>query len=217
LFTGIVQAIGEVDAVDGDGESGRIRLRLPQGFGPLQSGESLAVDGACLTATGPATGTFLADVSWETLSRTTLGGKSRGQRVNLERALRPVDHLGGHFVTGHIDAVGAIRHLVSRGANWELAVDAPERVLRYCVEKGSVAVDGISLTIATLGESGFTCAIIPSTFDQTTLRDRRPGDPVNLEADLIGKYVHRFWSKDSTPSPGLTFEALARAGFVEQE
>lgn len=214
MFTGIVQAIGQIDSIEGDGESARIRLRLPQGFGPLEAGESLAVDGICLTA-GDSMTTFLADVSWETLSRTTLGRKNAGESVNLERALRPIDRLGGHFVTGHIDGTGTIRHFVRHAQSWELSVQAPAAVLMFCVEKGSIAIDGISLTLASLDDSGFTCAMIPHTLDQTTLKARQAGDVVNLEADLIGKYVHRFTRGDSSGSTStISLKTLSDAGFL---
>lgn len=218
MFTGIIQAIGEIHSVESGEEAARIRLRLPEGFGPLETGESLAVDGACLTAAPGAVAApahFLADVSWETLERTTLGGKSAGEAVNLERALRPSDRLGGHFVTGHVDGVGTIVRLEARASSWDLAIAAPPQVMQLCVEKGSIAVDGISLTVATLSESGFTCAVIPHTLNQTTLGRRRAGDRVNLEGDLIGKYVRRFMMRGEGQKPALTWEDLARAGFIE--
>jgi len=215
VFTGIIQAIGEVDSVSGDGDSADLCLRLPEGFGPLNEGESLAVDGVCLTATQPsAPNLFLATVSWETLDRTTLGSKTTGDCVNLERALRPIDHLGGHFISGHIDGTGHIRSVESRAGNWELSIAAPEDILRFCVEKGSVAIDGISLTIASLDDLGFTCAIIPHTYKQTTLHLRRPNEAVNLEADMLGKYVQRFLAGTHAPRPAVTWQMLKDAGFM---
>ena len=128
--------------------------------------------------------------------------------------MRPVDHLGGHFVSGHIDGAGQIRSIVSRQGNWELSIAAPDEILRFCVEKGSIAVDGISLTIAALDDLGFTCAIIPHTFNRTSLHLRQPGDSVNLEADMLGKYVQRFLSGMAGTKASVTWKTLEDAGFV---
>lgn len=214
MFTGIIQGIGEIESLEGDGESAKLRLRLPSDMGPLEIGESVAVDGICLTANASPPDVFQADLSWETISRTSLAHKRKGQKVNLERALRPMDRLGGHFVSGHIDGIGKIAHLVNRGQSWELAIEAPEEILKFCIDKGSIAVDGISLTIATLADSGFTCAVIPHTLNQTNLSERQAGDSVNLEADLIGKYVRRLLAKPEDAPPKITLESLTRAGFA---
>ena len=215
MFTGIVQGIGEVESVEGDGESADLSLRLPAGLGSLQAGESLAIDGACLTAEFNTSTQFRASVSWETLARTTLSSKRPGDKVNLERSLRPSDRMGGHFVTGHIDGMGRVRSLELRGQSWELSVEAPAEILQFCIEKGSIAIDGISLTLASVDQTGFTCAIIPHTYQSTTLQFRRSGDAVNLEGDLIGKYVFRFTQQGKATKPaGLSWEQLENAGFV---
>jgi len=214
VFTGIVEAIGQIEAVRAGREASRLRVAGPAGFGPLELGESVAVNGVCLTVERADGAAFEADVSAETLSRTTLGRMRAAASVNLERALALGGRLGGHLVTGHIDAVGAIRSLVPRGDSWELSVDAPAPVLDLCVEKGSVAVDGLSLTVAGLDERGFRCAIVPHTFRSTTLRRLGPGDPVNLEADLIGKYVKRLLGLESGGPPRITWDTLRRHGYA---
>ena len=214
MFTGIIEAIGEIEAVEAGAESGRVWIGVPAEFGPLALGESIAVDGACLTAEELRPEGFAASASAETLSRTTLGRKSTGDKVNLERALVLGGRLGGHWVAGHVDAKGRIRSWAARGNGWELAIEAPSEVLQLCVEKGCVAVDGISLTIAAVQAGGFVCAVIPHTFARTTLRFRQPGDEVNLESDLMGKYVQRLLGCPSVAARGVTWETLERTGFV---
>jgi riboflavin synthase len=188
MFTGLVEAIGEVLAVQNDGQGGRV-LRVAETTlaSQLALGESVAVNGACLTVVDRDADSFRFQAGPETLDRTNLGRLAVGDPVNLERALRVGDRLGGHFVQGHVDGVGRVRTVTEEG----FVVEAPVELLRYCVEKGSVAVEGVSLTIADLREDSFTVALVPHTREATTLGALSPGDEVNLEVDLLAKYVER--------------------------
>lgn len=179
---------------------------------PLETGESVAVNGACLTVLEPSAEGFSADVSPETLERTNLGALKAGDPVNLERALTLSQRLGGHLVSGHVDGVGVIRRLERQGDYHLLEVAAPASVTRYCIEKGSIAIDGISLTINEVNGSAIACMIIPHTMEATNLGTRRVGDRVNLEADLIGKYVEKLASPAASTA-GLTMEKLLAAGY----
>ena len=180
MFTGIVRERGRVAAFDG------ARL-VVSAVTSAEIGDSVAISGVCLTVVAREDGTLAFDVSPETLARSTLGGLAAGDEVNVEPALRVGEPLGGHFVQGHVDGVGAMR-----GAAGDLVwFDAPRELLRYCVEKGSITVDGTSLTVAGLDESGFAVALIPQTLQATTLGGLGPGAPVNLEVDVIAKYVER--------------------------
>ncbi len=180
MFTGIVRERGRVVALDGS----RLVVAASTDAG---IGDSIAVSGVCLTVVAHEDGTLAFDVSPETLSRSTLGDLAAGSEVNLEPALRAGDPLGGHIVQGHVDGVGAFRGDAG-GLTW---FDAPPDLLRYCVEKGSITVDGTSLTVAGLDDGGFAVALIPLTLELTTLGTLAPGDPVNLEVDVIAKYVER--------------------------
>lgn len=191
MFTGIITDVGEVAQRDG----GRFTIRC--GYAPetMAVGASIACDGACLTATGVAAAaggsTFAVDVSNETLSKTTLGAWQPGRRVNLERALRAGDELGGHIVAGHVDGVGRIVDIRPDGDSRRFTLQAPPELGRYIAAKGSVALDGISLTVNEVAEARFGINIIPHTLTHTTLGARRAGDKVNLEVDLIARYVAR--------------------------
>jgi len=180
MFTGIVQERGRVASFDG----GRL---IVESRIEAEVGDSVAVDGVCLTVTEARNGTLAFDVMVETLSR----AKLFGAQVNLEPALRAGDPLGGHYVQGHVDGVGTVRSVEPEGDGRRIWFDVPPDVLRYCVEKGSVAVDGVSLTIAELDETGFAVALIPHTLAATTLGTLEPGARVNLEADVLAKYVER--------------------------
>lgn len=183
MFTGIVRDVGRVL------EAGaRIRIESSLVVG---EGDSVSVSGCCLTAVEPGDGVLAFDAVPETLGRTTLGRLEPGSPVNLEPALRAGDPLGGHYVQGHVDAVGSVRSVEPEGEGRRLWIDAPSEVLRYCAEKGSVAVDGVSLTIAGLDERGLAVALIPHTLAGTTLGALAPGGEVNLEADVLAKYVER--------------------------
>jgi len=191
MFTGLIQSIGTVAGIRPAGRGLRLVLQPERPLSDLQPGESIAVDGICLTAVDCTPGRFCADISPETVHRTTLGRLVTGRRVNLERALRLADRLGGHIVTGHVDGLGRVGAVVRQGDFFELTVGVEAPLARHIVAKGSVAVDGISLTVASCTEAQFKVALIPTTLTATTLADRRPGDEVNIETDIIGKYVEK--------------------------
>jgi riboflavin synthase len=194
VFTGIVEELGEVVGLDQAGDSARLTVRGPKVTADAQRGDSIAVNGVCLTVTGTGGGDFTADVIGETIKHTTLGSLAPGAAVNLERPVQPDGRLGGHIMQGHVDGTGTV---VSRqpGADWEVVrVAIPPELARYVVYKGSVAVDGVSLTISGLGEEPgpwFEVSLIPETLQRTTLGFRQPDAAVNLEVDLIAKYVER--------------------------
>lgn len=189
MFTGIVETTGEVRDVSDDGDGRRVRIRVD--FDGLHHGQSIAVNGTCLTIEEHAEDGFAVFCSTETLDRTTLSGVEPGDGVNLERALPADGRLDGHFVQGHVDATAEIRNIEQVDEDWCFEFSLPADVSRYVVEKGSITVDGISLTVADLREESFTVAIIPATYDLTTLSECEVGDPVNLEVDVIAKYVER--------------------------
>jgi riboflavin synthase len=190
MFTGIIEEVGEIEQIQDAGEFRTIIVRGHQVFDDLRTGASIAVNGVCLTArsiSGPA---FSAEMSRETLDRTSLGDLKKGTIVNLERPMRADSRFGGHIVQGHVDGVGRIRQFDRQDDAWNLEVDYPESGSSYIVEKGSVAVDGISLTVASLRAPRiFSVAIIPHTFENTNLRAAQAGAPVNLEFDVVAKYV----------------------------
>jgi riboflavin synthase len=190
LFTGIVQEMGRVAAVTRDGDDLHLRIEASLA-GELAAGDSVAVSGVCLTAVDPDSGSFTADLSPETVTRSSLGGLAEGDRVNLELPLRPADRLGGHLVQGHVDGVGTVEALGDGGPAREVRFSAPAELLRYVVEKGSVTVDGVSLTVSDVDDSGFSVSLIPETLARTTLGAGRPGRPVNLEVDVIAKHVEK--------------------------
>jgi len=186
MFTGIVEELGTVLAVEHQGDAARIRIGATEVLVGAKLGDSTAVDGCCLTVVELGDGWWEADVSDETLRRTTLGARRVGDRVNLERPLLVTDRLGGHIVQGHVDAVGEVVAPVP-----DLAVRMPADLRRYVIEKGSITVDGVSLTVVRPTDDGFTVAVIPHTAEVTTLGAKVPGDTVNLEVDLIAKYTER--------------------------
>ena len=194
MFTGIVEELGEVVGLEPNGDSARLVVRGPKVTGDSARGDSIAINGVCLTVTSTDGGEFAADVIGETLKHSTLGSLAPGAAVNLERPVRPDGRLGGHIVQGHVDGTGTI---VSRqpGSDWEVVrISMPADLARYVVYKGSVAVDGISLTVSGLSETGdpwFEVSLIPETLHRTTLGFKQPGAAVNLEVDLIAKYVER--------------------------
>jgi riboflavin synthase len=188
VFTGLVQDQGTVTAVDGDGDG--VRLAVATGL-ELREGDSVAVNGVCLTATALDDGAFRADVMQETLRRSSLGALATGSRVNLELPLRAADRLGGHFVQGHVDGLATLRDVRDEGFARVLTFGAPSELLRYVVEKGSIAVDGVSLTVAGLGDDWFSVSLIPETLERTILGAASPGQTVNIEVDVLAKYVER--------------------------
>ena len=193
MFTGLVQELGSVAEVAS--RDGATRIRIEAGLaGELSEGDSVAVNGVCLTAVGLADGSFEADLSSETLARSSLGELAAGDPVNIELPLLPSDRLGGHIVQGHVDGVGRVRSITQDGVGREIRFDAPANLLRYVVEKGSIAVDGVSLTAATVDDEGFTVSLIPETLERTTLGRALAGRPVNLEVDVIAKHVEKLVS-----------------------
>lgn len=191
MFTGIVEELGEVTAVEMLDDASRFRLRGPVVTQGAQHGDSIAVNGVCLTVVEHEGDEFTADVMAETLDRSSLGALSVGSRVNLERPMAVGERLGGHIVQGHVDGTGTV---IERkpSENWEIVkISLPADLSRYVVEKGSITVDGISLTVVDAGPDFFTVSLIPTTLDLTTLGRKQPGDPVNLEVDVIAKYVER--------------------------
>src|SRR6476619_253581 len=191
MFTGIIEELGWVKSVEPRGEDARIAITANLVTEDARDGDSIAVNGVCLTALEIQTDSFAADVSRESLNRSTLGRLQAGARVNLERSVTPATRLGGHLVQGHVDARGKFLGAEAHGGSWTVRIAYPPDIARYLVFKGSVAVEGISLTIAELTDEFFAIAIIPKTWEVTNFSHLQPGDDVNLEADVIAKYVER--------------------------
>ena len=212
MFTGIIEETGHIRTVTRGRHSSVLSIGAAEILSDLKVGDSVAVNGVCLTATTVDGGGFTADVMHETLNRSTLGGLAAGDVVNLERAMPANGRFGGHIVSGHIDGVGKITS-VRRDDNavW-YAIEAPDALRRYIVEKGSVAIDGISLTVASVNGDAFSVSVIPHTLSVTALQARRVGSGVNLETDIIGKYVESLLRPDAKQS-AITREFLARNGF----
>jgi riboflavin synthase len=196
VFTGLVADLGTVAAVDAADDGVRLRVTTALA-GDLRDGDSIAVNGVCLTAVGPDGDGFGADVMHETLRRSSLGEARPGARVNLELPLRADDRLGGHVVQGHVDGLGAIRAVREDGFARIVTIEADPALLRYVVEKGSIAVDGVSLTVAALDGDAFSVSLIPETLERTTLGGAGPGAPVNLEVDILAKYVEKLLGASS--------------------
>ena len=190
MFTGLIQDIGTVDAVESGGEGAKLRISTRLGA-ELAIGDSIAVNGVCLTATRCDADGFEAEVMNQTLGATALGGLDGGRRVNLELALRASDRLGGHILQGHVDGVGRAASIVEDGFAKRLRIELGAELMRYVVEKGSVALDGVSLTVAALGEGWVEVSLIPETLERTTLGDAAPADRLNVECDIVAKYVER--------------------------
>jgi riboflavin synthase len=214
VFTGIIEELGRVRGVERRGEGVRVTVEARVVTEGTREGDSISVNGVCLTALDVRPDSFAADGSRETLQRSTLGRLRAGSVVNLERAVTPSTRLGGHIVQGHVDARGRFLSADEHGGSWTIRIGYPPEIARYLVFKGSVAVEGISLTVAALGEEHFEVAVIPKTWAVTNLSALRPGDPVNLEADIIAKYVERMMTtRVAGPDSGLTFERLAQLGY----
>jgi riboflavin synthase len=213
MFTGIIEELGRVRAVEQRGEGVRVTIEARTVTKETNEGDSIAVNGVCLTALDVRPGSFAADGSRETLQRSTLGGLRSGSPVNLERAVTPATRLGGHIVQGHVDARGRFLSATKQGDFWTVRVGFAEDVARYLVYKGSISVEGISLTIASLTDSYFEIAVIPKTWELTNLSTLKPGDEVNLEADVIAKYVERILKFEKN-SGGITMEKLKELGYA---
>jgi riboflavin synthase len=199
VFTGIIEELGVVEGMQDQGDAVRLTVRGPQVTVDAGLGDSIAVNGCCLTVAQRDGATFTADVMRETLDKTALGALERGARVNLERAVTAATRLGGHIVQGHVDGVGELVERREEGIGLWLRFRAPEVVQRYLIEKGSVTVAGVSLTIAELHDDGFAVAIVPHTLQVTTFGRLAVGDPVNLEADMIARYVERLLTASTAP------------------
>ncbi|MBR2434382.1 MAG: riboflavin synthase [Lentisphaeria bacterium] len=221
MFTGIIQKLGRIADRQLSGEAGKLVIEMDEPFADPEHGESIAVNGTCLTLEKWSGKQFTFHVLAETFRRTNLGELPKGGVVNLERALSANGRFGGHIVTGHVDGTGEILKCERRGSDLEVTVSLPENIAPYLAPKGSIAIDGISLTLASLQETGFTVCIIPTTWEHTALRDRKPGARVNLEGDLIGKYVQHqlavMLGRDDGKSPKkeITMDDLLNAGFGE--
>ena len=188
MFTGLVADLGTVIAVDASDAGERLTVRTAL---ELAEGDSVAVNGVCLTATALPDGAFSADVMQETLRRSSLGELAEGSKVNLELPLRADDRLGGHFVQGHVDGLGTIWDVREEGFSHAVTIGAPPEIMRYVIEKGSIAVDGVSLTVSGLGDDWLQVSLIPETLERTILGDATTGTPVNLEVDVLAKYIER--------------------------
>jgi riboflavin synthase len=213
MFTGIVVELGEVVSLRKEGKTATLSLRTGRVSGDAALGDSISVNGACLTVTRVDDGVLVFDLSDETLESTTLGSLRPGDRVNLEPSLRADGKLGGHFVTGHVDAVGRIRDRAKEGNMLKFEIEGPGEVMELLVEKGSVSVDGISLTVVDVLRDSFTLVIIPHTAEVTTLGFKGKGDEVNLETDIIGKYVMRLLGIHGKKDETL-MRKLAEGGFL---
>ena len=215
MFTGIIEEVGTVSRILRSGSSSFIEIQAKKVLEDVHLGDSIAVNGVCLTVTHFGGGMFRADVMNETLSRSSLGSLASGSPVNLERAMAAGGRFGGHIVSGHIDGTGTISDIRNDGIAVWYTVSAPPELLRYIVEKGSVAIDGISLTVAKVTDTSFSVSIIPHTAAETILGTKKTGDTVNLENDIIGKYVEKLMkpADSEAQKQGLTMDFLAKNGF----
>ena len=216
MFTGIIEELGRVCSIERRGEGVRLTVEARVVAEGTREGDSISVNGVCLTALDVRPDSFAADGSRETLQRSTLGNLRAGSVVNLERAVTPATRLGGHIVQGHVDARGRFLGAEEHGGSWTVRIAYPPEMAPYLVFKGSVAIEGISLTVAGLSDEHFEIAVIPKTWAVTNLSRLRPGDPVNLEADVIAKYVERILSVGSRQPGGsssLTAEKLSELGY----
>lgn len=218
MFTGIIEETGWVESIRQSGEYCSLIIKAPKILEDASLGDSIAVNGICLTVSQKTTQSFQADVMGETMRRTNLSDLSAGSRVNLERAMKMNGRFGGHIVSGHIDGTGKIVSVRKEGNAFWYQIETGPKILRYIIEKGSVAIDGISLTVAKLEERSFSVSIIPHTRQETILGDKKPGDRVNLENDLIGKYVERLLSfqepEEEKKESKISMEFLQENGFL---
>jgi len=218
MFTGIIEHTGTIEALNLKDDGGRVTIHAPTVAPSLAVSNSIAVNGCCLTIVDLHNGRLSADLSGETIRKTSFGAKrgelKKGARVNLEQPLTAGKEFGGHFVLGHVDTVGRVTHLTPEGDNWWFGVEVPAEFARYIVPKGSITIDGISLTVARWPNNVAEVAVIPYTYQHTNIRDRKPDDAVNLEADILGKYVESYLEARKDSSSGkLTIEQLVNQGF----
>jgi riboflavin synthase len=214
MFTGIIEEVGQVTGIEERGENRRITIAAAHVPQELKTGDSIAVSGVCLTALDIKPGSFSADLAPETWARTSFSRIHKGARANLELPMKADGRFGGHIVQGHVDGVGKLISLerIADSENWWLRIELPDEVAKYTVYKGSICIEGISLTVADIDEHRCTVAIIPHTVEATNLSSLKAGYPVNLEADLIAKYVEKMMKREAGSSP-LTIEELVRQGF----
>jgi riboflavin synthase len=215
MFTGIIEHLGTVDSLKLNAEGGRLTIHAPTVVSHLGVANSIAVDGCCLTVVNLAGERFSADLSAETIRKTSIGEWKSGMRVNLEQPMTTGKEFGGHFVLGHVDTTGHVVRLEPEGENWWYGVEVPEAFAKYVVPQGSIAIDGISLTVARWNGRAAEIAIIPFTYQHTNIRGKKIGDAVNLEGDVLGKYVERYMEARSAakPAANLTVEQLVQQGF----
>jgi riboflavin synthase len=221
MFTGIIEHSGTIESLEATADGGRVTVHASSIGSSLAVSNSIAINGCCLTIVSVDKQKFSADLSGETLRKTSFGAASAGRlrkgvRVNLEQPLTAGKEFGGHFVLGHVDGTGRVAYLTAEGQNWWYGVEVPEDIARYVVPKGSITIDGISLTVARWIASTRIAevAVIPYTYEHTNIRDRKPGDGVNLEADIFGKYVERYLeARDSSSASTLTIRELIEQGF----
>lgn len=211
MFSGIVEDVGTVVSRNPVGGGALLRVATAIPLSEVRTGDSIAVSGACLTVTGKEGGEFTCDVSAETLSRTTFHRLRPGSRVNLERSLTLSGRLDGHLVYGHVDGTGTVRGIRSEGESRVFHIRADPSIMKFVVYKGAVAVEGVSLTVSSVRTEGFEVALIPLTLGRTTLGEMRPGDPVNVETDIIGKYVLRFLERQGD---GVSLDFLKKQGYA---
>lgn len=216
MFTGIIEELGKIASLEKRADGAKIKIVAKTVCEGTNEGDSIAVNGVCLTALEITPNSFTADVSGETLDKSTLGNLKTGSKVNLERAVTPATRLGGHIVQGHVDARGKFLGANQEGDFWTVKIGFPREIGQYLVYKGSVSVEGISLTIAELKDDHFEIAVIPKTWELTNLSSLKTGDAVNLEADVIAKYVERIllYGKTAEKNEGVTMEKLKKMGFV---
>ncbi|MDF2519831.1 MAG: riboflavin synthase, alpha subunit [Clostridia bacterium] len=216
MFTGLVEEIGTVQSITKSTKSARITIKARKVLEGSKIGDSIATNGVCLTATEISTGSFTIDVMAETMRRSNLKSLHPGDEVNLERALQLSDRLGGHIVSGHIDGVGVISSYEKEDNAVWITIEAAPELLRYIVQKGSIAIDGVSLTAAYVDDRVFKVSIIPHTKDMTTLLKKKPGHEVNLECDIVGKYIEKLMgAKEQAPKhQGISFDFLSANGFA---
>jgi riboflavin synthase len=218
MFTGIIEHLGTIESLSLTSEGGRVTVHAPTLASKLAVANSIAVNGCCLTIVSVDKDRFSADLSGETIRKTSFGASSgklqKGARVNLEQPLTVGKEFGGHFVLGHVDTAGRVAHLRSEGENWWYGVEVPEEFAQYIVPKGSITIDGISLTVAEWRDGIAEIAIIPYSYEHTNIRDRKSGDAVNLEGDILGKYVERYLeARGAKPTTNISVAELTKQGF----
>ena len=215
MFTGIIEHLGTVESLQESPEGGRLKIHAPTVVKHLEVSKSIAVNGCCLTVVEAEGDHFSADLSGETLRKTSIGEWKTGTRVNLEQPLTAGKEFGGHFVLGHVDTIGRVARLAPEGDSWWYVVEVPENFARYIVPQGSITIDGISLTVARWNGRLAEIAVIPFTYEHTNVREKKIGDAVNLEADVLGKYIERYLEarSESKPPSKLNLAELVSQGF----